>query len=392
MEDPETRGGRSEELNGLRGLAAISVVFCHFFSLFPPSRWTLFWKISPLSLFTSGRGSVVIFFVLSGFALHRMTLKTVPFRYHEFALRRITRIFGPYLIALALALAGNFWLSRGIRPDFSDWFNQTWPVPISRTAVWQHVAFLGEYDTKPFNCAFWSLVHETRISLVFPFLLAIVKGKSALWSSYAVLFLFTFGSLLKANIPSPNNLGESLHYSGLFVTGIYISQHQRSLAIWFRSQGGTLQKLFTGSALALFCYGRFASHLLPYGYGEFQDIPVGLAAAALVVVAFSWAPFSAFLVSKPTDWLGTRSYSLYLVHGTVLFALVNLLNLSRPNLLLLPLYVTLALFATELFYLTIERPLVLLSRKFTPKAPPTVSTAAISTPVQPPPAKSYRHQ
>jgi peptidoglycan/LPS O-acetylase OafA/YrhL len=296
-----------------------------------------------------------------------MLLKTVPFRYHEFALRRTTRVFGPYLAALALALAGNFWLARGIRPDFSDVFNLTWPVPINRAAVWQHLAFLGEYDTRPFNLAFWSLVHEMRISLIFPLLLLIVRGKSAAWSCFVAVLLLAVGSLLKANIPRPNNLGESLHYAGLFVVGTYISEHQRSLASWFRSRGITVQRLFFGGALALFCYGRFATHLLPYGYGEFQDIPLGLAAAALMVVAFSSAPVSAFLVSKPIDWLGTRSYSLYLVHGTVLYALVDLLNLSRPTALLLPLYVVIALLATRYFYLAIELPLVLLSRKFTPR-------------------------
>ena len=362
MED----SGRSDELNGLRGLAALIVLFCHFFSLFPPSRWTFLWKVSPLSLLTSGRSCVVIFFVLSGFALHRMVLKSVPFGYHQFALRRVTRIYGPYLAALALAVAGNFWLSRGIRPGFSDWFNQTWLVPVARTAVWRHIAFLGEYDTKPFNCAIWSLVHEMRISLVFPLLLLTVKGKSAVWSSCAVLFLFTVGSFLKANTPRPNSLGESLHYAGLFLVGIYISERQRTLAAWFGSHAAVFRRLFILSALVLFCYGRFASQLFPYGYGEFQDIPVGLASAALIVVAFSSPPVSAFLASKPVDWLGTRSYSLYLVHGSVLFALVNLFNMNRPHLLLLPLYFVLALFSGHLFYISVERPFVLLSRKFTP--------------------------
>jgi len=378
---------RCDELNGLRGLAALIVVFCHFFSLYPDSHSTFLWKVSPLSFLTSGRGSVVIFYLLSGFALHRMVLKTTPFRYHAYALRRITRIFGPYLAALALALAGNYWLSFGIRPNFSDWFNQTWPVPINPAAVWQHIVFLGEYDTKPFNCAFWSLVHEMRISLVFPLLLLVAKNRSAAWSACAVLVLFTAGSFLKANNSAPNNLGESLHYAGLFVAGIYISQHQRTLATWFRSKPAKFQASFVACAMLLFCYGRFTTHLFPFGYGEFQDIPVGLAAGGLVVAAFSWVPFSAFLVSRPIDWLGTESYSLYLIHGTVLFALVNVLNLSRPNLFLLPLYLALALLFTHLFYIAVERPLVLLSRRFAPER--MHSTPAILSPIGPEPPKSF---
>jgi len=362
----EIPSGRSDELNGLRGLAALTVVFCHFFSLYPDSHWTLYWKASPLSILTSGRASVVIFFILSGFALHRMILNTAPFRYHEFALRRFTRIYGPYLAALLLAIAGNFCVARGVRPNFSDWFNQTWPLPIDPAAIWQHVVFLDEYNTRTFNIAFWSLVHEMRISLVFPFLLMIVKGRSAAWSSLSVLFLFIVGSALRANDPRPNNLGESLHYAGLFVAGIYISEHQHGLAAWFRGQGAVFQGFFIVGALAIFCYGRFASHLFPYGYGELQDIPVGLAAAALIVLAFSWRPFSAFLVSKPMDWLGTRSYSLYLVHGTVLFALIDLANMNGPHLLLFPVFLALAFLATHFFYLAAERPLVFLSRKFSP--------------------------
>jgi peptidoglycan/LPS O-acetylase OafA/YrhL len=139
--------------------------------------------------------------------------------------------------------------------------------------------------------------------------------------------------------------------------------------------------------MLLFCYGRFTTHLFPFGYGEFQDIPVGLAAAGLVVAAFSWAPLSAFLVSKPIDWLGTESYSLYLIHGTVLFALVNVLNLSRPNLFLLPLYLALALVFTHLFYITVERPLVLISRRFAPER--MNSTPAILSPIGPEPPKSF---
>jgi peptidoglycan/LPS O-acetylase OafA/YrhL len=185
------------------------------------------------------------------------------------------------------------------------------------------------------------------------------------------------GSFFKANISAPNNLGESLHYAGLFVVGIYISEHKQRLATWFRAHGATFQRLFLVGALAVFCYGRFASHLFPYGYGELQDIPVGLGAAALLVVSFACPPISAFLVSKPLDWLGTVSYSLYLVHGTMLFALVNVFNMSRPNLLLLPLYLTIALFSAGVFYLAIERPMVLLSRKFTTKTPPAAKTSAV---------------
>lgn len=365
MRDRERETQRSNELDGLRGLAALTVVFSHFYDLFPPSRWTILWKVVPLYLLSAGRESVVIFFVLSGFALHRMVIKAAPFHYHEFALRRIVRIYGPYLPALLLAIAGNFWLSHGVRSNFSDWFDHAWPLPIDWRSAWQHVAFLGEYDTTPFNGAFWSLVHEMRISLVFPVIFLLVKRRGAVWNSFFAVALVVLGSILKANIPRPNNLGETLHYSGLFIAGIYISEHQELLASWYRLQSFRLKTLLVVGALFLFCYGRLVTHFLPNGYGELLDLPVGLGAAAIIVLAFAATQFSAFLVWKPVAWLGTRSYSLYLLHGTVLLALINLLNMSHPSVLVLPLYVGLTLLLTHLFYSGVEHPLVLLSRKFT---------------------------
>ena len=362
----EAQSARTAELDGLRGLAALTVVFSHFGDLFPPSPLTLLWKVSPLSILSAGRESVVIFFVLSGFALHRMIAMSLPFRYLQYALRRTVRIYGPYLAALGLAVICNYRLSRGARPNFSEWFNEAWPLPVSAGNIWQHIVFLGEYDTTPFNGAFWSLVHEMRISVVFPLLLLLVKQRNATRYLAVSLSLITLGGILKPNLPHPNNLGESLHYAGLFVAGVYISEHQQRLASWFRALSTRFTALFALAAFVLFCYGRFVSRLFPYGYGEFLDIPVGLGAAALTVMAFGSRSFSAFLISRPIAWLGARSYTLYLVHGTVLLSLVNVLNMQKPSLLLLPLYLILTLAITQLFYIMIERPMVLFSQRFTP--------------------------
>jgi len=65
---------------GIRGIAAILVVFCHISCVFLPGLYYLdkansffekLWLLSPLNIFTNGNAAVQCFFVLSGFLITR---------------------------------------------------------------------------------------------------------------------------------------------------------------------------------------------------------------------------------------------------------------------------------------------------------------------------------
>jgi len=64
---------RFEQLDSLRGLAALSVVVNHFLNILPGifDNPNDFWflKYTPLHLFWAGHEAVIFFFVLSGFVL-----------------------------------------------------------------------------------------------------------------------------------------------------------------------------------------------------------------------------------------------------------------------------------------------------------------------------------
>ena len=368
VEQGATRGAslkRAKELDGLRGIAALTVVFWHFFSLFPANAWTMIWKLSPLYVLIAGREAVVVFFVLSGFALQRMYLKSKEAGYAAFALRRTMRIYGPYFGALALAIAADYALSKGYRAHFSPWFNRTWTLPIHSSDVWSHVAFLGVYNSTIFNTAFWSLVHEMRISLLFPLLYLIVAAKGALRQIAVAISLLFAGSVAAATFASNTDFGDSVHFSALFVAGIFIAERKKELANRYRFLTRPQRILIATVVVMLFCYGRLLAHLLPASYSSLIDLPIGLGASGLVILAFSSPLSAACLTSKSVAWLGDISYSLYLIHGTILFALVNLLNPERPMLWLLCLYVPLTLLVASAFHAAVEKPLLFQSRKIT---------------------------
>jgi peptidoglycan/LPS O-acetylase OafA/YrhL len=185
---PRTEGPRLHELDSLRGLAAICVVFTHFHDMWSPYSLANLpphdlWKLLVLSPFYTGHEAVILFFLLSGLVLSLPYLRGKQQSYLPFVARRIVRIYGPYLAAILLAIAGAaIWHNHAYH---GEWAAHLWSTPVSLKLVTEHIAFLGVYDWHQFDFAIWSLVHELRISIVFPLLFLLVSrtGKSV-----AILF------------------------------------------------------------------------------------------------------------------------------------------------------------------------------------------------------------
>lgn len=118
--------GRVAYIDGLRGIAALGVIFCHTALLTPmwanvltsPASVPLPWLAHAL---VDGAHGVDLFFVLSGFCLAYPSLARLHARGHagfdivRFATHRIVRILPPYYLAtgLFLVLAVGAWLHSG---------------------------------------------------------------------------------------------------------------------------------------------------------------------------------------------------------------------------------------------------------------------------------------
>jgi len=364
---------RFYELDSLRGLAAFTVVLFHFSLLGSPDSNYLFFR-TPLRLLVAGPQAVILFFLLSGFVLTLPYQRRSSLGYASFLLKRICRIYLPYLGALALAVLGDRYLP-GHGPYKSYYLNLTWSVPVTIHLIRQHILFIGSYDWAQLNLAFWSLVNEMRISLAFPFIaVAVLRGRNAwiLFSAFAMsLACFPLATvfwkvfpLSTANTALRSTL--TLHYAALFVIGSLIAKNLPAINRWY-SRSSTLQSaLLAFTALLFYFFGSASSIVQRFpAPKELYDWPVALGSAIIIVLAINSRPFHRFLTSRTIHHLGKISYSLYLIHGTVLFALVHTLYHRVPTAALLLPYLGITLAVTEVFYHAVERPAMLLGRRLT---------------------------
>ncbi len=83
--------------------------------------------------------------------------------------------------ALALAVVMNSYYHGLVTT--SGWINRNEEIKIQMMAtIMQHVLFLGDYPWAAIQLtAFWSLVYEMRISLIFPFLAVAVIRFGNIW-------------------------------------------------------------------------------------------------------------------------------------------------------------------------------------------------------------------
>lgn len=164
--------GRFQQLDSLRGLAAVLVIINHYL-LMSHSPHEAIVHFSP-------HGSVPLFFLLSGLVLAVPYLQGKQETYAKFLVRRFLRIYCPYLYGLMLSVAGAALFHHAL--GWGAWADQTWSHPVSGDLVLSHVLLVGNYECAQFNTAFWSLVQEMRISLCFPFLFSAINKLRTPWA------------------------------------------------------------------------------------------------------------------------------------------------------------------------------------------------------------------
>jgi peptidoglycan/LPS O-acetylase OafA/YrhL len=355
------------ELDSLRGLAAMSVLLLHFLEGWlqtSPPHYVYYFLYIPL--LTSGNAAVMMFFVLSGFVLTLPQMAPKPASYPAYAVRRICRIYLPYLAALALALLGC-WRFHGLQL-YGDRFRITWREAPSISGIVQHIAFLGRYDVYAYNTPIWSLVHEMRISLIFP-LLCLVSLRMRAWMAFLVALSLQAAARLMDRFSGPYTGGGypgvpsifwslTVSFCGIFIVGSILARYRTQIVASLTRLPSWILAVALVVSIGLYQYNA-ALHIPRF----LRDFVAGLGAAYFIMLALvPGGGLSRFLRLKPLRWLGKVSYSLYLVHMPILMTLAILLYKKAPPGPMLVPFVAISLFAAAIFHRWVEVPSMRLGR------------------------------
>jgi peptidoglycan/LPS O-acetylase OafA/YrhL len=368
--DAPVRQARYFELDSLRGLAALIVVLHHLLLTWdietePSSAICRVFLdlVNPL-----GPEAVILFFVLSGFVLSLPAVNEKPQSYFTFVTRRIFRIYVPYLAALAISVMTSFCLYDHL--THSIWVLSCWSGPVTWRLVWQHVMFLGVYDTTRFDPPIWSLVYEMRISLFFPLLCAIVLRLRMRWI-FALAFILTAAPSVidkKYGVVGTIPLSDTLHYTTMFVLGIYLAREKGRIADWFKRLSRLAKISFGVAGVLVFAFAGpqftpLAISIIHLRLTLFTQWITALGAGGLIVICMNSGTCKHILLWPPIRFLGQMSYSLYLMHFIVLLGCLDLLFGRLPLAAILCLVFVLSIIVSWYCYRWVEVPSMNLGRR-----------------------------
>jgi peptidoglycan/LPS O-acetylase OafA/YrhL len=349
-----TAGSRYIELDGLRGLAAASVLGHHFLFIYDiQPRW---FEI-PLA---AGHEAVMLFFIMSGFVL------SIPYwngkytdGYGSYLVRRCFRIYVPYVAAVGVAVLGDLlWGHRHL--PLNGWYYLTWQAKITPRLL---IDQLLMSPSPELNTAFWSLRYEVQFSLVLPFILALFARFRLVTGLIGCIVISAVASILqKKGFSNTHSYLETLRYMPIFMVGVLLARDRASIhALWDKAWP-LLRILFVVTAASLY-WGYEHYVLSRFHLESIQRSLTVCGAVGLLIAALYVKKIRTLLRSSFCEYLGRLSYSLYLVHGTVLFALVNIFYWKISRFWLGILFVAISMALAHLFCAFIEEPSLRLGKR-----------------------------
>lgn len=363
------RAARLTELDGLRGLAAVVVLIDHCLQtvpsiaavgthpgVTPDGALERILTGTPLHLLWAGHEAVLVFFVLSGVALvypiARRHARSQPFDWVDYAPRRVVRLWLPAAASTTWAMLLVVLVPRSTDPALGSWMTTGHPPGLSVDQQVLEFLLISQHSYR--NTVLWSLHAEAIFSIMLPVVVALVALAARRRLSWALL-----GAALAVPLAT-GSLGWG-RYLPVFTIGAVLG--------W---SWGHLDRPLPprprpwATPLALLCLLLITiAWWPPFLHGALQHVALSMTTAAvtcLVVLAVRAGALRGLLRSRAVQYLGTMSFSLYLVHEPVVVA-VRLLTASWSPWWMLVLAPLASAPLTILFHRFIEAPSHRLSRE-----------------------------
>lgn len=331
-----TRIAYQSEIDGLRALAVLSVLFYHIG----------FKQVS------GGFVGVDVFFVISGYLITRLIVteiqESASFRFGRFYIRRIRRLFPALICTILLSWLGAFLL---FSPEQMINFGAsagTAVLSMSNFYFWSQAGYFDTLSiTKPLLHT-WSLCVEEQFYIIWPAAIVLIytqfgQRKLIFFLVAACLGSFFFTQYL---IFVDTSAAFYLLPSRVMELGI------GALLVWVRppKTGWRLDALaLLGIGLILFATISFDINT-PFP-GAYALVPC--AGTTSVIIAVKSRYVAGVLRLKPIVWIGRISYSLYLVHWPII-VFYFAYNYQEPGLWSQLGIITLSIFMAWLQYNFIE--------------------------------------
>lgn len=316
-------GPRFKVLDAWRGLAA------SFVALFHLQAYSHFYELSFLRhsfLF------VDFFFVLSGFVMtanYRAKLLS-GFSFWHFMLLRLGRLYPLHIAILAMFIGlelARFKFAGSLGGETGDKFSG----PNSVDAILTNMLLiqgLGVHDGLTWNMPSWSISTEFYTYAIFAVALLLMRTRIYLFIAFVVVAAPLILFELVGHIDAQYDFGIIRCVLGFFVGFVCYDLY----LAFTRNQGLRTYSLATSSVAEIACVGLV---ILFVCYGS--EGPTSLAAPevfglAVLVFAFEGGSVSKILKTRWFIFVGTLSYSVYMVHMLVEIGLRYLLLLAERKL------------------------------------------------------------
>jgi peptidoglycan/LPS O-acetylase OafA/YrhL len=347
-------------LDGIRGLAALFVVFHHVWqhawSVYHGERLPAWFRT--MTVFKFGHYAVDVFIVLSGFCLMLPVARSreggIPGGLRNFFKRRARRILPPYYAALVISLIA-LGVAPALRHNDLGVFSMYDPADIGGATA-AHLFLIHNLNL---NWAYriddplWSVATEWQIYFVFPLLLLPLWRKFGAGAAIALGFTAGYVFTLLTGAQS------CLWYIGLFAMGMAGAEVVMREDAGRRHWTGWLALIgWAATAIAVQVSSKHGDRAMPM-----VDLVAGLATMwTLIFCADRRGRWLAGLFSsRPIAALGLFSYSLYLIHYPLLALAQSRLagrglSTTQDFVVLTALTVPALLAVSYLFHVVFERP------------------------------------
>lgn len=306
MTDPAGASHRLDHLDALRGVAAVAVMWYHYVH----GQARDFGAVGNLAVVAltdvvdAGKVAVVLFFAISGFIIPNSLSSQHARPVRHFVVGRFFRLYPAYWLSIALCVL----------------FFETSRVPAERDILLNLTMVQGFLGVRDINGVAWTLL----IELVFYAVCLAMHLAGVLGSRRAqfLAFLAALGlALLLAGLryalvrkfPVAMPLGIAVMFLGTLWRGVVLERDPAA-----RGYAGRALLLLV-AVLPPICVLAYSAD---FGFGE--TWPRYLVAYAVAVGAFLLFTSRLRLRSRALAYLGTISYSVYLLHTPMAAALSRL--------------------------------------------------------------------